>query len=120
MTQFCRRESVEEVEEGENEEEIEEEVAVARSAPCLGCPANMDVDSIQVKELANFTLSALEDAANCTKVQSILRITKATSQVCVDKDSSNRFFKVTISLAGCQWYVVRVDDRTGGHKLYPK
>jgi hypothetical protein len=45
----------------------------------------MDVNSTQVKELANFALTALEDAANSDKVQSIVRIEKATSQVFIKK-----------------------------------
>ena len=53
----------------------------------------MDVNSTLVKELANFALTALEDAANSDKIQSIVRIEKATSQVCINKASSNRYFK---------------------------
>lgn len=86
---FCRRENVEEVEEGEAEEEgvteVEEEIFVSRSAPCLGCPSNIDVNSTEVKELAEFALSALENAANSDKIQSVVRIDKATSQVYTTK-----------------------------------
>jgi hypothetical protein len=53
----------------------------------------MDVNSTQVKELANFALSALEEVANSEKIQSIVRIEKATSQVCINKASSNRHFE---------------------------
>lgn len=83
---FRRRENVEEgeeeeeVEEGE-EKEVAEEPFVARSAPCLGCPVNIDANTEQVKEMANLALSALENAANSEKVQSIARVLKATSQV---------------------------------------
>lgn len=80
-----RRENVEESVEGVTEEEgilgAEEEVFVARSSPCLGCPSNIDVNSTEVKDLANFALSALENAANSDKIQSVVRIEKATSQV---------------------------------------
>ncbi len=75
-----------EEEETEDEEgvEVEEETFVARSAPCLGCPTSIDVNSPEVKEMATFALSALENAANSDKIQSVVRIVKATSQVSVN------------------------------------
>ena len=83
---FFRRENVEEggEEETEDEEEgaeVEEESFVARSAPCLGCPKNIDVNSPEVIEMANFALSSLENAANSDQILSVVRIVKATSQV---------------------------------------
>lgn len=103
-----RRENVEEAVEGVTEEEgilgAEEEVFVARSSPCLGCPSNIDVNSTEVKDLANFALSALENAANSDKIQSVVRIEKATSQVCtkhikmrVHNVTDNSFFLQVVS-----------------------
>ena len=61
--------------------EVVEEPFVARTAPCLGCPTDLDVNSANVKEMADFVLTALENAANSERVQSVARIVKATSQV---------------------------------------
>ena len=73
------------VEERESEDlegrEVIEEPFVSRTGPCLGCPTDMDVNSPNVKEMADFVLLALENAANSDRVQSVARIVKATSQV---------------------------------------
>lgn len=83
---FCfavRRENVQADEEADDSEgeEVEEEAIVARSGPCYGCPAGLNVNSPAVKDLATFALASLEDAANTEKVQSVARVIKATSQV---------------------------------------
>lgn len=47
----------------------------------MGCASDIDVNSDEVKALANLALSALENIANAEKVQSVARIVKASSQV---------------------------------------
>lgn len=94
---FFRRENVEEggEEETEDEEEgaeVEEESFVARSAPCLGCLKNIDVNSPEVIEMANFALSSLENAANSDQILSVVRIVKATSQVISVSSAMGNYF----------------------------
>lgn len=79
-----RRDGAEDQEEEADDEEdegVEEGAFTKRSGPCLGCESDVNVDSAEIKEMASFALQALENAANTDKVQSVVRVTKATSQV---------------------------------------
>ena len=66
--------------EEEGGEEIDDETFSARSGqPCAGCPEKLDSES--AKKWSAFALTALEKTSNSDKVQKIIRIVKATSQV---------------------------------------
>ena len=54
---------------------------MSETAPCLGCPSQQNPNTKENLEKANFTLSALEMAANSKKVMSVVRVLTASSQV---------------------------------------
>ena len=62
--------------------EVSENPAAGASAFCTGCPSEIDPESETVQELTAFALNALEGAANSGNVQAVVRVVKATSQVC--------------------------------------
>ena len=63
------------------EEPVIEEHFIAKTAPCYGCPRQLNPDTKENLEKANFALSDLEMATNSKKVMSVVRVLTASSQV---------------------------------------